>query len=137
MLALPILLLVPGTLTVCAVFGHKGRPRGTVFMGYAVTLSLVWLGFASLALYVLHILITADSTYLALLVVCAVLASVAQARLLRERQIEQPRHRRPRLPRRKAPYHRERRFGKQNFALYGGCCGSRWGRLALRRRLLL
>ena len=89
-LALPILLLVPGTLTVCAVFGHEGRPRGTVFMGYAVTLSLVWLGFASLALYILHILITADSTYLALLVVCAVLASVAQARLLRERQTDSP-----------------------------------------------
>jgi Protein of unknown function (DUF1616) len=89
-LALPILLLVPGTLTVCAVFGHKGRPRGTVFMGYAVMLSVVWLGFASLALYVLHILITARSTYWALLVVCAILASVAEARLLRERQANSP-----------------------------------------------
>ena len=89
-LALPILLLVPGTLTVCAVFGHKGRPRGTVFMGYAVMLSVVWLGFASLALYVLHILIAARSTYWALLVVCAILASVAEARLLRERQADRP-----------------------------------------------
>jgi hypothetical protein len=89
-LALPILLLVPGTLTVCAVFGRKDRPQGTVFMGYAVMLSLVWLGLASLALYVLHILITADSTYSALLVVCTVLASVAQARLLRERRVGSP-----------------------------------------------
>lgn len=89
-LTLPILLVVPGTLTVCAVFGHKGRPRGTVFMGYVVTLSLVWLGFTSLALYVLHILITAASTYWALLVVCAILACVAQTRLLRERKTDSP-----------------------------------------------
>lgn len=87
-LALPILLLVPGALTVCALFGHKGRPRGTVFMGYATMLSVVWLGFASLALYILNILITARSTYWTLLVVCAILASVAEARLLRERRAD-------------------------------------------------
>jgi hypothetical protein len=85
-IALPILLLVPGALTVCALFGPKGRPRGTTFLGYAAMLSLVWLCFASLALYILHILITAGSTYSALLVVCAVLATVAEARLLRERE---------------------------------------------------
>lgn len=89
-LALPTLLLVPGTLTVCAIFGHRGRPRGTIFIGYAVMLSVAWLGFASLALYVLHILITAGSTYRALLVVCAILAAAAEARLLRERQASSP-----------------------------------------------
>lgn len=82
---LPIVLLVPGSLTVGAAFGDRDRPRGTVFVGYATLLSVLWSAFVSLALYILHILITATSTYFGMLAVCAVLAAVAQVRLLIER----------------------------------------------------
>jgi hypothetical protein len=79
--AAPIAGLVPGSLTLGAVFSERGRPRGTVFVCYAALLSAVWSVFASLALYVLKVAITAGSTYWCLLVISAVLAAVAQARL--------------------------------------------------------
>ena len=83
----PIVLLVPGSLTIGAAFGSYRRPRGTLFLGYAAVLSVVWSVFASLALYVLNILITATTIYFIMLALCAVLAVVAQARLLIERQV--------------------------------------------------
>ncbi|MGH3840175.1 MAG: DUF1616 domain-containing protein [Pseudonocardiaceae bacterium] len=83
--ALPILLLVPGSLTVGAVFGARNHPQGTLLVGYTTVLSLLLLAFASLALYVAHISITASSTYFILLGLCVVLAIVAQLRLLMER----------------------------------------------------
>jgi hypothetical protein len=83
--AVPIVLLVPGSLTVGAVFGYRGRPQGTLFAGYAAVLSVLLSVFASLALYAAHIPITAASTYFILLGLCAVLAVIAQARLWKER----------------------------------------------------
>jgi hypothetical protein len=84
--AAPIMLIVPGSLTLGAVFSPRRRPHGTEFVCYAVLLSAVWSGFASLALYAGGLLITADSTYLCLLIVSAVLTIAAEARLLLERQ---------------------------------------------------
>ena len=52
------------------------------FACFAVLLSAVWSAFASLILYVRHVSITADSTYVCLLIVCAMLAIAAQARLM-------------------------------------------------------
>lgn len=85
-LVVPIFFLVPGSLTVCAAFGKRIRPQGTVFVGYAALLSVLSSAFISLALYMLHIPITAASTYWSLLGLCAVLASVAEARLIAERR---------------------------------------------------
>ena len=84
--AAPILLMVPGSLTLGAIFGQRRRPRGMVFVCYAALLSAVWSAFASLALYVQGVLITADSTYWCLLTVSAVLAIVGETRLLLARR---------------------------------------------------
>lgn len=81
-LAAPILLMVPGSLTLGAVFSQRRRPQGMAFVCYAALLSAVWSAFASLALYVLRVLITADSTFWCLLMVSAVLAIAAETRLL-------------------------------------------------------
>lgn len=83
--AVPIAFLVPGSLTVCAAFGGRNRPRGKVFIGYAALLSVLWLAFTSLALYMLHILITAASTYCSMLGLCTILTLLAETRLLTER----------------------------------------------------
>lgn len=83
--AAPILLMVPGSLTLGAIFGLR-LPRGAAFVCYAALLSAVWTVFASLALYVRGMSITADNTYWCLLFVTAVLAVVAEARLLLGRQ---------------------------------------------------
>lgn len=79
--AAPILLMVPGSLTLGAVFGPGGRPRGAAFICYSALLSVIWFGFASLALYVLGLPLTADDMYWSLLMICAALAIVAQVRL--------------------------------------------------------
>jgi hypothetical protein len=84
-LAAPILLLVPGSLTLGAVFSGRRRPRGAAFACYAVLLSAIWSAFASLALYAPGLLITARNTFWALLAVAAALATVAQVRLILER----------------------------------------------------
>jgi hypothetical protein len=81
-IAAPILLMAPGSLTLGAIFSKRQRPHGVVFVCYAALLSAVWAAFASLALYVLHVLITADSTYWFLLIVAVVLGVVAEARIL-------------------------------------------------------
>lgn len=79
----PILLIVPGALTLGAVLGGgRRRSEGVNFTCFAALLSVLWSAFASLALYVLHVLITATSTYWCLLAVCAILAVTAQTRLL-------------------------------------------------------
>jgi hypothetical protein len=83
--AAPILLLVPGSLALGAVFGEH-RPRGTAFVCFAALLSVICSAFASLALYVLKVLITADSTYWCLLIASAGLATLAQTRLTRSRR---------------------------------------------------
>jgi hypothetical protein len=80
-LAAPILLLVPGSLTLGAVFGSRS-PRGVVFVCYSALLGAIWSIFASLALYVDGVLITAVSTYWCLLIFSALLTIAAEARLL-------------------------------------------------------
>jgi hypothetical protein len=80
--ATPILLTVTGSLTLGAFFSERHRPRGAVFVCYAALLSVVWSAFASLALYVFNVLITADSMLWCLLIISSQLALVAEARLL-------------------------------------------------------
>ena len=80
--AAPILLLIPGSLTLGAVFRDRRRPQAAVFVCYAILLSALWSAFVSLALYALSVRISASSTYRGLLVVSLVMAVVAQARLL-------------------------------------------------------
>jgi hypothetical protein len=79
---LPILLVVPGALTLGVVFSQRSRPQGLVFVCYAALLGVVWLAFASLLLYVYGLLITVDNTFWCLLTVSAVLAVSAEVRLL-------------------------------------------------------
>jgi hypothetical protein len=81
-IAAPILFLVPGSLTLGAIFSQRSRPRGVVFCCYAALLGTVWSGFASLALYVNGVSITAAGTYWCLLIVSTVLAIAAESRLL-------------------------------------------------------
>jgi hypothetical protein len=80
--AAPIVLMVPGALTLGAFFSSRHRPQGTTFVSYSAVLSAVWAGFASLALYFGHLLITASSTYWCLLIISVALAVGAEARLL-------------------------------------------------------
>jgi hypothetical protein len=80
--AAPVLLMVPGSLSLGAAFSQRRRPQGMAFVCYAALLSTIWSVFTSLALYVLGVLITADSTFWCLFTVSAVLAIVAEARLL-------------------------------------------------------
>lgn len=82
LVAAPILLMVPGSLTLGAVFNRFRRPQGTIFVCLALLLSAVWAAFASLLLYIVGRLITADSTYWCLLAISVVLAIVAETRAL-------------------------------------------------------
>jgi len=82
-LAVPVLLIVPGSLTLGAILGSRNRLPDAVFVCFAALLSITWWVFASLILSGLGILITASSTYWALLLACAFLAAGAQARLRR------------------------------------------------------
>jgi hypothetical protein len=80
-IAAPVLLSVPGALTLGALL--PGRwPPGAWSSCLAAVLSMIWAAFASLGLYLLHVLITAENTYVCLLLVCAVLAFAAQCRLI-------------------------------------------------------
>jgi hypothetical protein len=81
-LAAPILFLVPGSLTLGAVFSQRSRPRGAAFLCYAALLGAVWSGFASLALHVSGVSITAANTYWCLLAVSTVLGIAAESRFL-------------------------------------------------------
>lgn len=78
----PILLMVPGSLTLGAAFGRRTRPHGVAFVCFATLLSAAWWAFASLALYALGMRITAGSTYQSLFLVSTVLAIIAETRLL-------------------------------------------------------
>jgi hypothetical protein len=80
--AAPVFLLVPGSLTLGAAFSQRRRPQGTAFVCYTALLSVAWSAFASLILYVLHVLITADSTFSCLFIISTALAAVAEARLI-------------------------------------------------------
>ena len=84
--AVPVLLLVPGTLTLGAIFGVRRRPRGTAFICLAALLGVAWTAFALLVLYLLGVLIAARSTYLCLLAASAALAILAQGRIVIERR---------------------------------------------------
>jgi len=86
--AVPVVLLVPGSLTLGAIYGVRRRPQGAVFICLAALLGVAWAAFAPLVLYVSGVLITADTTYLCLLAVCAVLAVLAEARILIRRPAE-------------------------------------------------
>jgi hypothetical protein len=78
----PILFMVPGSLTLGAIFSQRSRPRGAAFICYAALLGAAWSAFASLALYASGVSITAANTYGCLLIVSTVLAIVAESRLL-------------------------------------------------------
>lgn len=82
-LAVPVMLTVPGSLTLGALFGPRYRLPETVFACFTALLSVAWWMFASLILYASGVLITTVSTYGALLGICALLAAGAQARLWR------------------------------------------------------
>jgi hypothetical protein len=84
-LSAPILLIVPGSLTLGVLFNKNSRPQGVMFVCFAALLGAIWSAFASLILYVRGVSITADSTYWCLLVISAVLAVGAEARILFER----------------------------------------------------
>jgi hypothetical protein len=80
-IAAPVLLSVPGALTLGALLPGR-RPQGAWSGCLAAVLSMIWAAFASLALYLLHVLITAENTYVCLLLICAALAFAAQCRLI-------------------------------------------------------
>lgn len=96
--AVPVMLLVPGSLTLGALFDPRRRPQGVAFVCYAALLSVLCSVFTSLALYASHRVITANSTYWCLLIVSAVLALVAEARLVLGRGTGRRAARKPETP---------------------------------------
>jgi hypothetical protein len=80
--AAPILLGVPGALTLGAVQARSSVDI-VAFGGLAAVVSALWLAFAALLLTAVQIRITAGSAYACLLLACAVLAIVAQLRIHR------------------------------------------------------
>jgi len=83
LVATPILLGVPGALTLGAVQARR-LVDAAAFGGLAALLGVIWLVFAALLLNVLQVRISAVSMYGCLLVTCAILAAAAQWRLLRQ-----------------------------------------------------
>jgi hypothetical protein len=81
-LAVPVLLGVPGALTLGAVQARRSVD-GTAFGALAVMLSALWLAFATLILTVFKVRISGVSVYICLLPVCCLLAAAAQRRLRR------------------------------------------------------
>lgn len=87
-IALPTAILVPGALTLGALMGRR-RIDGIAFGFLSALLGVLWLAFASLILFVAHVLITAGSTFGCLLAVCTLLAIAAQLRIFaRDRPIK-------------------------------------------------
>jgi hypothetical protein len=80
--AVPVLLGVPGALTLGAVQARRSVDA-VAFGGLAAVLSVVWLAFAAVLLDVVQIRITAGSVYACLLLACAALATMAQLRVRR------------------------------------------------------
>jgi len=81
-IAVPVLLLVPGALTIGATPARRSVDA-IGFGGLAVVLSALWLAFAALLLNALQVRITPGSGYVCLLLTCALLALAAQWRLHR------------------------------------------------------
>ncbi len=90
-LAVPVLLGVPGALTLGAA-----QPRRSVdaaaFCGLAVVLSALWLAFAALILTVLQVRISGASGYACLLLVCCARAAGAALQLRRRAAGEDAAH---------------------------------------------
>jgi hypothetical protein len=81
--ALPIAILVPGALTQGAWRGRR-RIDWVAFSFLSALLGVLWTAFASLILFVAHVLITAGSTFVCLLAICVLLAIAAQVRVFTE-----------------------------------------------------
>jgi hypothetical protein len=88
--AAPVALMAPGSVTLGAIFRPPRRPDGAAFVCWAALLSVSWSVFASLALAAAHVKITAASTYLCLLAVMAALTIAAVARMLRPGAVRDP-----------------------------------------------
>jgi hypothetical protein len=80
--AVPILLVAPGSLLVGATCGKDRCPRGWTFTCFAMLLSMTCSVFVMLALYAVGRRITPENIYTGLLIASAVPALVAEARLL-------------------------------------------------------
>ena len=76
-LAVPVLLGVPGALTLGAAQARRSVDA-VAFCALAVMLSALWLAFATLILTVFQVRISGVSVYACLLLVCCVLAAAAQ-----------------------------------------------------------
>lgn len=83
-LALPIVLMVPGSLTLGAVFGRYRKPEAPVLVACAVLLGVIWLVVVPLAMYAIGVKITAVHTFWGLFAAATVAAIIAQARILFE-----------------------------------------------------
>ncbi len=81
-LAVPVLLGVPGALTLGAAQARR-RVDAVAFCALAVMLSALWLAFATLILTVFQVPISGVSVYACLLLVCCVLATGARLQLRR------------------------------------------------------
>jgi len=81
-LAVPVLLGVPGALTLGAARARRGVDA-VAFGALAVVLSALWLAFTALILSVLQVRISGVSVYACLLLVCCLLATGARRRLRR------------------------------------------------------
>jgi len=81
-LAVPVLLSVPGALTLGAVQARRSVDA-TAFGALAAMLSALWLAFATVILAVFKVRISGVSVYLCLLLVCCVLTAAAQRQLRR------------------------------------------------------
>jgi hypothetical protein len=88
--AAPVALMAPGSVTLGAVFRPPRRPAGAAFVCWAALLSVSWSVFASLALAAAHVKITAASTYLCLLALTAALTIAAVRGMLRPRGVRDP-----------------------------------------------
>jgi hypothetical protein len=83
-LALPIVLMVPGSLTLGAVFGRHRSAEAPILVAYAALLGVIWLIFISLAMYVAGVKITAVHAFWSLFAASTVAAIIAQVRILVE-----------------------------------------------------
>jgi hypothetical protein len=81
-LAVPVLLGVPGALTLGAAQARR-RVDAVAFCALSVVLSGLWLAFAALILTVFHVRVSGVSAYVCLLLICCVLAAGASRQLRR------------------------------------------------------
>jgi len=81
-LAVPVLLGVPGALTLGAAQARRSVDA-TAFGALAVVLSVLWLAFATLILTVFKVRISGVSVYACLLLICCALTAAAQWQLRR------------------------------------------------------